>query len=122
MSRVIRFRAYAKAFHRYCDMVMLDEQGWSGSFEDGGDIHVTTDIVLEQDTGVVDACGRSIFENDFIKLGFYIYLVKWSEKDGGWFCYRDGERVYTPLFHCTGEVIGNVNENQDLLKLVNTDL
>lgn len=124
MSRTIGFRAWSNEHNRYCDFITLDENsrciGWIKS---SGVYLTTTDIVLEQDTGLKDKNGKKIYENDIIKDtsdgDCLINAVFWCEKGGfwsvkprspfaerewGWFIGRDSI-----------EVIGNVHENKELL-------
>lgn len=72
MSREIKFRAWSNEHNRYCDFVTLDENGrWVGWIQCNRIFLTTTDIVLEQDTGLEDKNGKRIREGDIVKLEYY---------------------------------------------------
>lgn len=123
--RELKFRAYIKPlkryatgldtiqFHKCCDVagagiwtvVTMNE----GIFE--GD-----DIIIEQDTGLKDINGVEICEGDILEDGegepFEYWVVKFEY---GKFT-GSTQGVSEDIFELTDlEVIGNINENQDLL-------
>lgn len=78
--------------------------------------HPGRHLIWEQSTGLKDKNGKEIYEGDIVKAGGRIYEVAWFEKDGGWFCFRENDSVYTPLYHLKSEVIGNIHENPWLVE------
>lgn len=83
------------------------------------DIHPET---ICQFTGMLDRNGRRIWENDIVRSGTDM-VVKWSERFAGW-CLYQNRWLYEHYFgeavdeeDC--EVVGNVFDNQELLKKVN---
>ena len=123
--RELKFRAYIKPLKRYATGIDIIQFHKCCDVEGAGIWTVVTanegifefdDIVIEQYTGLKDKNGKEIYEGDIVKAGGRIYEVAWFEKDGGWFCFRENDSVYTPLYHLKGEVIGNIHENPELLE------
>ena len=111
MTREIKFRAWDKK--QKCYFTNLQRQYF---FKKVIELFnkATGRFVVEQYTGLKDKNGKEIYDGDIVKCGF-VYEVAWLEKDGGWFCFRDNDTVYTPLYHLKCEVIGNIHENPELL-------
>ena len=116
-------RAEAESFwDKHC-IAVLDEKHIvkCGTDEDGeGAGYEYCDVeeveTVEQYTGLKDKNGKEIYEGDILNADGPIYEVAWFEKDGGWFCFRGNDSVYTPLYHLKGKVIGNIHENPELLE------
>ena len=119
----LKFRAWSNENNRYCDFVTLDEsRRWIGWIMSSGTYLTTTDIILEQYTGLKDKNGKEIFENDIVEYTTCYYgnekrhrkVVEWEEWDSDDF----GEPHNIGFFDLSEnmEVIGNVHENADLLE------
>ena len=119
----LKFRAWSNENNRYCDFVTLDEsRRWIGWIMSSGTYLTTTDINLEQYTGLKGKNGKDIYEGDIVEYKTYYYgkekrhrkAVEWSE----WYSDDFGEPHnigYSNLSECM-EVIGNIHENADLLE------
>ena len=119
----LKFRAWSNENNRYCDFVTLDEsRRWIGWIMSSGTYLTTTDIILEQYTGLKDKNGKEIFENDIVEYTTCYYgnekrhrkVVEWEEWDSDDF----GEPHNIGFFDLSEnmEVIGNVHQNVDLLE------
>lgn len=138
MSREIKFRAWSNEHNRYCDFATLDEIGrWVGWIKSNGVYLTTTDIVLEQDTGIEDKNGKRICEGDIVNvIGTGIAQVI-DSPTGEWMLYyrREPDEINNgfvsviPKNKPSGlwktnttsyiEVIGNIHENPELLGVEN---
>lgn len=123
MSSIKKFRAWSNEHNRYCDFVTLDENGkWIGWVKSSGVYLTTTDIVLEQDTGLKDKNGEKICEGDIVKNIEGVNetaVCVWDEsnaefdfrcKDGRYT--RDNVKSWLEMY----EVIGNIHEKSELLE------
>ena len=80
------------------------------------------DVILMQSTGLVDKEGTEVFEGDTLHHQIqteYTFIVKYDKDKGRW--YGDGlSRTYridiTKEFLPYYKVIGNIYENQEILK------
>lgn len=80
------------------------------------------DVILMQSTGLVDKEGTEVFEGDILHHQIqteYTFIVKYDKDKGRW--YGDGlSRTYridiTKEFLPYYKVIGNIYENQEILK------
>lgn len=107
--RDIRFRRFSKDGGKYYDTyVNIYHVKQNESF------HILNDDVIEQFTGLSDYDGNEVFEGDILKIvgspedgG----VVEYAEDYGMWECGR------TPLIQIIDDsvVVGNINENPELL-------
>ncbi|KGL46216.1 hypothetical protein EP56_02095 [Listeriaceae bacterium FSL A5-0209] len=144
--RPIEFRVRDKIRNRYVETdvadLALDLRNGNVLFGDLGHgdsiVNISADVLLEQYTGLKDKNGNKIFEGDILRVSEMREGYKSAEMevkefkapvvfdDYGWIVYDEKDTGY-PLvgldrnFNWIGldteiEIIGNINENPDLLK------
>ena len=128
--RELKFRAWANGYEKWCHRIeYIDDGLWLGYVDDGVGELSTTDIVVEQYTGLQDKNGKEIYEGDIVKLtgkvaknkgtlykvvwdnfltGFDLISLERSKEDIGYLNEVEMEERY--------KVIGNIHENPELLK------
>ena len=104
--RTINFRIFNKKIKSYIDIhssaIMIDELN-----------NLNDNLIVEQFTGLHDKNGKEIYEGDIVTDGVGKYKIVYDLKLAGYqpYCiFRDNPENYC-------EVIGNVFENADLVKL-----
>ena len=104
--RTIKFRIFNKKIKSYIDIyssaIMIDELN-----------NLNDNLIVEQFTGLHDKNGKEIYEGDIVTDGVGKYKIVYDLKLAGYqpYCiFRDDPENYC-------EVIGNVFENADLVKL-----
>ncbi len=105
-KRTIKFRIFDSEIKKYIDIsasaIMLDELN-----------NLKPNLKIEQFTGLYDKNGKEIYEGDIVTDGVGKYKIIYDLKLAGYqpYCiFRD-----EPENYC--EVIGNIYENPDLVKL-----
>ncbi len=132
-NRVISFRVWnekAKCWVHdtsYGGVHLFGETILLGGFMHGVSVEDLNDCVAEQDTGIDDAKGVSIWEGDIVSLydGEQICVIQWAEeyaKFGLLICLQHDESVENDAWMWFDDavskaiVIGNVHEHLHLLK------
>ena len=104
--RTIKFRIFDSEIKKYTDIsasaIMLDELN-----------NLKPNLKIEQFTGLHDKNGKEIYEGDIVTDGVGKYKIIYDLRLAGYqpYCiFRDDPENYC-------EVIGNIYENPDLVKL-----
>lgn len=118
MGREIRFRAWDKRNKKwrlpsewYLHPLGLTCIYWNK------DVFNSDDLVLAQFTGLRDKNGKEIYEGDILKFKDDYHesdKTVISYHDNGFWCGDGLDRFVPAMAYC--EVIGNINENPELLK------
>jgi len=135
-NRIYRFRAWDKINKRMCRVKRI-EWGiddnfvvwieWDEKDEHKEELRNSSRVDIMQYTGIKDKNGKEIYEGDIVKCRDYygarISDVRWSKEYGVFYCIKKhehgcGRDSGKPLFITSRltEVIGNVYENEELLK------
>lgn len=108
--REIKFRAWdGRNMHKVCRLGMhgYSTDLWSPSIVP--DTRTTAKLTFMQFTGLHDKNGNEIYEGDiFGWMGGYIEKVFWDDEISGWNIDKSASQ--------TGEVIGNIYDNPELLE------
>lgn len=76
----------------------------------------TDDCIVEQCTGLKDKNEKLIYENDLLKDNNGIWQVKWNNEEGAFYIWNKKRDFYLSPFIGKYEIIGNINENPELLE------
>lgn len=134
MSREIKFRAWLKEDKKIVNIETIDFSEKSIQYLEKNKIIdayllrrvVFEDVEIMQYTGIKDKNGKEIYEGDILKYKFlydrrfkHVSLVKFVETEAS-FGIKDIYGNEIPLYRITAnnyfEVIGNIYENEELLK------
>lgn len=133
--REIKFRCFNKTKGTYVNSFVIKQDGTVVSHDDLEDFPVfhSNEFILEQYTGIKDINGNEIYEGDFviytyknhvaeIKFGYYDNeLIDDNDSGLGWYI-KDLTFNHNITFsilshdHYDFEIIGNINENPELLE------
>ncbi|PEK91418.1 YopX family protein [Bacillus mycoides] len=81
--------------------------------------HIDNNYVLMQYTGLKDKNKKKIFEGDIVEYDGWFYIIKWDEEETGFYMhdkhnYEDDHLRMIDIG--VGKVMGNIYENQNLIK------
>ena len=112
--RALKFRAWANGYKKYCEYVDYSDGIWIGYVKAPKGLLTTTDVTIEQYTGLKDKDGKEIYEGDIMKYDACLYRVFWDK--GGFDFEHIGEHGWTSRdVFSEGKVVGNIHENKNLL-------
>lgn len=120
--RYLNYRVYDKERKEYSDkgfsldqygiLYVLDEDGY---WEEASDRYV-----IELSTGLEDKNGKVIYEGDIVEFGLVGKpergYVAYADEYASYEVYSKRHFIFGGLFGHAGKVIGNINENPELLK------
>ncbi|SCN11863.1 YopX family protein [Bacillus wiedmannii] len=69
--------------------------------------------------GRKDKYGKKIFEKDIVEYNGWFYIIKWDKEDAGFYMHdknNDEDDHLRTIDISVGEVMGNIYENQNLIK------
>ena len=135
MNRDIKFRLWSKIGKKFIETnnpdldFVINNNGYLYSIENFyGEIYILPqmDIEVLQFTGLQDRNGKEIYEGDILKYNFpydgrlkHVSSVKFLETEAS-FGIKDRYENEIPLYRIAAnnyfEVIGNIYENEELLK------
>lgn len=127
MSRELKFRAWANGYEKWCEFIDYTVGVWLGTVKTMNRNYKTTDVTVEQYTGLPDCIGKDIYEGDIIEVETGTleetevsrYVVYWNEN-----MFDDSLRLISGINYddyigdlspSSVRVIGNIHENPELL-------
>ena len=119
--REIKFRAYLKDTN---EMVTVGAMDWDHegnllclNYPKGKDYFgYEDDIALMQYTGYEDVFGNEIYEGDVVRFDRKLFEVRWMFS--GFYANADDDYVPIATNEEDMEVVGNIYESPDLIKLI----
>ena len=116
--RSLKFRAWANGYEKWCHHIEYMGDGlWLGYIDDGIGELSTTDIIVEQYTGLKDTNGKEIYEGDIVSYRGNNYQIKWCEASFAYIASSKNQYYWlSPSKSTVFEVIGNIHENPELLE------
>ncbi len=125
---VPRFRAWIERYQKYMPVAMIHFEPILGKIDyievvaTGGDWakFYPEEFILEQYTGLKDTNGKGIYEGDIVKFKWTkrLYVVAYRLYDASFILENDEweEIIHLSLDKDDFEVVGNINENPELLE------
>lgn len=117
--RELKFRAWANGYEKWCHNIEYMGDGlWLGYVDDGIGELSTTDIIVEQYTGLKDKSEKEIYEGDIVDYNDDGECIGFVEYDAPEFCLNADATNWARMFLKGAphqRVIGNIHENHELL-------
>jgi hypothetical protein len=116
--RESKFRAWANGYEKWCHSIEYIGDGlWLGYVDDGVGELSTTDIILEQYTGLKDKNDKEVYQGDIVRwkssTGREITApIVWNTRAWSW---TAGDYMLSGIYELEVEVVGNIHQDMKLL-------